>query len=125
MPKAGDRILIVKEHWLKLITQRKKTMEIRSRALRGDKYWLGYHGKIKGRVVLQDADHIKDEATWASLRDQHQVTGERLPYTNTWGLNILSASPVSPPIEYIHPKGAIGIVIYKDPVEEEKRGEKE
>ena len=118
--KPGDRILVLKEHWLKLITKKKKTMEIRGRAVKGGKYWLGYKGVIRGKAVLQHPVCIKDETTWASLRDQHRVESEHLPYRNTWGLTILSARAV-PPVKYVHPRGAVGIVIYKNPAEEDKR----
>jgi hypothetical protein len=124
MPKAGDRILVLKEHWLKMITKNRKTMEIRSRAVKGGKYWLGCKGLIRGKVLLQDATCIEDEDVWASLRDKHRLEGAQLPYKKTWGLSILSARPVSPPVSYVHPKGAVGIVIYR-PVEDAKSGKKD
>ena len=110
-PQPGDRIMIFKEKWLKLILKREKTMEIRSRALKGGKYWLGYKGLIRGMAVFGDAVPVQDDETWASYRDRHRVETE-LPYKKTWGLPILRARSIAP-VKYEHPRGSEGIVRYR------------
>ena len=52
VPQHGDRIMVFKEQWLKLILAKKKQLEIRGRALKGGKYWLGQGGRIHGSVVI-------------------------------------------------------------------------
>ena len=51
-PKHGDRILVVRPHWIRLILSGEKTLEIRARNLSPGKYWLGSRGVIYGRVKL-------------------------------------------------------------------------
>ena len=48
IPLSGDRILIFKDSWLTRILKRRKTLEIRGRALRAGTYWLGSKGVIPG-----------------------------------------------------------------------------
>ena len=71
MPVGGDRILIMKDKWLKLLLKKTKTMEIRGRRLKPGRYWLGCQGAIHGEALLGNPLHIPDMTTWTSLQDQH------------------------------------------------------
>ena len=118
LPQPGDRILVLKEHWLNLIIKTgstRKTMEIRGRALKGGVYWLGHKGFIRGKASLGDPVFIADVQTWAGLRERHRVMSDALPYRKTWGSPVLKARPVEP-VRYIHPRGAVGIVRYRPKV---------
>ena len=113
-PKNGDRILILKEHWLKPVLLKEKKMEIRGRAYSPGKYWLGCKGQLHGKVVLQTAFKIEDEESWAKHREDHLVQSEKLPYKKTWALRVLAVSALSSPLPYQHPNGAIGLVRYRE-----------
>ena len=112
LPREEDKILILKEHWLNLILSRRKTLEIRGRALKAGKYWLGCRGFIHGKVLLGDAVPIPDEDTWDSLRERHCVESSFLPYKKTYGLPILTVKKVKP-VTFPHTHGAVGIVLYR------------
>ena len=115
-PKPGDRIMIFKERWLNLILKKRKTLEIRSRALKEGPYWLGCKGIIRGKAVFAAPKLIRDKDDWASLRGKHCVDADELPYKKTWALPILSARAVEHK-RYKHPQGAIGIVLFRPPEE--------
>jgi len=112
-PKYGDRILIIKDEWLKPVLAKKKKMEIRGRAYAGGFYWLGYDGKIQGNATLGKAFRIEDEEAWEKHRSDHLVQSTILPYKKTWGLHILSVNTLPEAIPFKHPNGAIGLVLYR------------
>ena len=114
LPRQGDKISILKEHWLDMILSHRKTLEVRGRALKAGKYWLGCRGVIRGKIVLADAIPIPDEDTWDSLRERHCVESSFLPYKSTHGLPILSVKKIKP-VTFTHTQGAVGIVIYRTP----------
>ena len=58
-------------------------MEVRSKALKPGKYWLGSSSQIRGKVYLGTAIRIEDQENWTALRDQHQVMIDTLPYKKT------------------------------------------
>ena len=51
-PQRGDRILVLRPHWLNLILAGEKTLEIRGRNLSAGNYWLGTRGMIHGLAIL-------------------------------------------------------------------------
>ena len=112
-PKPGDRIMILKDEWVKLILSGAKTLEVRSRRYKEGSYWIGCKEKIRGKCTLEKPLQIKDTSTWKQLRVQHCCNTDELPYKKTWVFQISNVEKVSPEIEYKHPKGAIGIVTYK------------
>ena len=110
MPSSGDRILVLKWHWLQLILERRKTMEIRGLALRRGRYFLGFKRNIYGWVEFGDAIRIVNLQQWNQLRSRHLVQRGDLPYKKTCGLPILRVERFSETVPYVHPKGAVGIV---------------
>ena len=108
-PTHGDRILVVRPHWLRLILSGEKTVEIRPRNLSPGSYWLGSRGVIYGRVQLGPGTLIDSVNTWTDLRHRHRVESDQLPYKHTYGLPIQSTKRVKQ-IPYTHPRGAIGLV---------------
>ena len=109
-PSTGDKILVLKWHWLQLILERRKTMEIRGLALRRGRYFLGFKKNIYGWVEFGDAQRIVNLQQWKQLRFRHLVQRRDLPYKKTCGLPILRIKNFSKPVPYVHPKGAVGIV---------------
>ena len=109
IPKPGDRILVVRPHWIRLILSGEKTLEIRSCNLSPAKYWLGHRGVIYGRVQLGPGILIDSVEAWIGLRQRHRVEAHQLPYNKTYGLPIQNARRVRR-VSYKHPRGAIGLV---------------
>ena len=111
-PLPGDRILVLRPHWLNLILAGEKTLEIRGRNLSAGNYWLGTRGMIHGLAVLQPAILIDSAQAWQELRHRHRVESNELPYRTTYALPIRRCRRVTP-VPYVHPRGAVGIVKYR------------
>ena len=97
---------------MKLLFKKTKTLEIRGRRLKPGHYWLGCQGVIRGEAVFGDAVHIPDKDTWIKLMEQHCVKMEGLPYKTTYGHPVLCCNKVKP-VPYEHPRGAVGIVVFR------------
>ncbi len=110
-PNPGDRILILKEPWLSMVIQGRKTMEIRSQPLSG-KFFLGFQKRIFGVMTMGSPQHIPDSQAFRRLHQQHRVRGS-LPYKKTFGLPILEVRAIKPPIAFKHARGAVSVVRYR------------
>jgi hypothetical protein len=113
VPRAGDRILILRGEWLELILDGQKDLEIRGAPLSAGDVWLGTRGVIRGRATLGRPGRIHSKFAWHSLRARHLVQQPALPYKKTYGLPLTNVSRVGDGIPYVHPRGAIGIVKYR------------
>jgi hypothetical protein len=111
-PRPGDRILVLRPHWLSLILSGEKTLEIRGRKLSAGWYWLGAWGMIHGRAFLTAATRITTAQAFRDLRVLHRIDMDELPYKKTYGLSITCCECMGP-IPYVHPRGAAGIVKYR------------
>ena len=111
-PQRGDRILVLRPHWLNLILAGEKTLEIRGRNLSAGNYWLGTRGMIHGFAILEPAMLINTAQAWQELRHRHRVESDELPYKTTYALPVRRCRRVIP-IPYVHPRGAVGIVKYR------------
>ena len=105
--------MIFKDGWVKLILRGAKTLEVRSCRYKEARYWIGCKEKIRGKCTLEKPLQIKDISTWKQLLPGHCCNTDELPYKKTWAFQISNVEIVSPEIAYSHPKGAVGIVIYK------------
>ena len=112
-PKKGDRVMVFKRNWADLILSGVKKMEVRSCRYKEGNYCIGHRERIIGKITLGEGIHIKNTEEWQELRPLHCCEDDELPYKKTRGLQISNVEVVSPEIPYKHPKGAIGIVIYK------------
>ena len=111
-PLPGDRILVLRPHWLNLILDDEKDLEIRGRNLASGPYWLGCRGTIYGHCFLGSSILIDSAEAWRGLRFRHRVEADELPYNTTYGLPIRQCHRVNP-TPYAHPRGAIGIVRFR------------
>ena len=111
-PLPGDRILVLRPHWLNLILEDEKDLEIRGRNLASGLYWLGCRGTIYGYCFLGSSILIDSAEDWRGLRFRHRIETDDLPYKTTFGLPIRQCHRVTP-TPYEHPRGAIGIVKYR------------
>ena len=115
-PAHGDRILVLLPHWLNLILNGDKTLEIRSRKLRAGRYFLGCGGNIYASAQLAAPFAIEDVAQWIALRGDHCVQySDALPYQRTYGSPIRELQLLENPVPYRRKRGAIGIVRYEAP----------
>ena len=120
VPKDGDTILVLQREWLDQILDLSKIMEIRNKNFQAKRYWLGCGQIIYGRARTRQSVPITNQNQWKDLRSQHRVPDEASKYdrdsppeqwTKTFGLPLEDVRRVSP-VRYVHPRGAIGIVIY-------------
>ena len=116
MPAVGDRILVLKRQWLDLIISGQKTLEIRAWPMAAGIAWLGAKSVIHGVVKTGPAQRIGTTPEWQVLRTQHRIEGDELPYKSTRALPILFAQRLPEPVPYTHPRGAIGVVVYRGPL---------
>ena len=112
-PKEGDRVLVLKQHWLDLLLNREKLIEVRGMPLKSGVYYLGSGGKIYGCAFFGAPLPINDAAHWNALRRKHRVPDPLPPYKRTFGLPVIRIRRISPPLPYVHPRGAIGLVRYR------------
>ena len=116
-PTRGDRILVLKQHWLHLILSGKKTLEIRGSRLKPGPCFLGYRGKIYASATLATPIAIENVGQWLALRKRHGVLGDTLPYRKTFALPVRKLQKFKETIPYVHKRGAIGIVRYDTPID--------
>ena len=110
-PRLNDRILVFKPQWLSLILAREKTLEVRGRAYRAGRYYLGSGGVIKAQCHLGHAVHVATLRQFKRLEHGHRhFTARVLPYNKTFVFEIQSLREITVP--YRHPMGAIGLVRY-------------
>ena len=112
VPQLHDRILILRQPWLRLILAGDKTLEVRAQALSSGRYWLGHKGMIYGVAQLGSAIKIETVDAWHASYPEHRVDSPTLPYKTTYGLPILSARPTRL-VRYAHRPGAISVVKYR------------
>ena len=112
-PRKGERILILRKSWLLLILNGHKTLEIRGTRLRAGDVWLGCQSKIYGKAHIGGAIRIKYASRWLQLQCKHLVPAAKPPYKKTWGLPMRNVKHISPPLPFVHPRGAIGIVRFQ------------
>ena len=77
-PLPGDRILVLRPHWLNLILDDEKDLEIRGRNLASGPYWLGCRGTIYGHCFLGSSILIDSAEAWRGLRFRHRVEADEL-----------------------------------------------
>ena len=111
-PHLHDRILILRQPWLRLILAGEKTLEVRGRPFASGMYWLGYKSNIYGVVRLGTAIRIETVEAWNECYGEHLVDLPMPPYEKTYVLPILNARPTRL-FRFVHPQGAIGVVKYR------------
>ena len=109
-PARGERILVLRQHWMNLILNGEKTLEIRRKRLKQGDVWLGYRQEIVGKAYLGEAIFINSTEAWNARRSQHRVETRGLPYKKTWALPLAKVFRLPKTVPYLHPRGAIGIV---------------
>ena len=113
VPTQGDKIMVFKEKWVNLLLNGTKTMETRGRPLKEGMYWIGSKKKIWGKLHLGKAKHIETVEEWRNLRLKHCCETDDLPYKKSWCFDVSEVVKMTP-VPFLHPKGAISIVRYRE-----------
>ena len=111
-PQPGDRILVLKKHWLDKILAGVKTVELRHIRLKPGRCFLGHKSLIYGVAYLGDAELVPTMAEFRARFEEHRVDVDRLPYKTTWAIPMNKVRK-TPPWSYVHNKGAVGVVRYR------------
>ena len=113
-PQQGDKIMMFKDKWVKLLLNKTKKMEVRSKPFEEGIYWIGCKQMLLGSFRLGKGQHIKTIEKWTSLRSKHCCETNGLPYKKTWCFEVSEVEAITPPIAFKHPRGAISIVRYRE-----------
>ena len=113
LPREGDRILVLKEPWMRCILRGEKRMEVRGARLKSGPVFFGCSGLVHASGILGEAVPITTDEAWRELRGEHCVGTDVLPYKKTFGLPILKVEKLVRPVRYRHPRGAVGIVKHR------------
>ena len=113
MAGAGERILVLRRNWLDLILAGEKTIEVRGVRLNAGTYLLGCKSKAYGRVRFGAAFEVRNDVEWRRLHPKHLVKSRSRPYKRTWAMPIESIQQFETQVPYLHPRGAVGIVIFR------------
>jgi hypothetical protein len=114
-PEYGSKILVLKAKWCEAILSGRKVDEVRGRRLAPGRYYLGCSGNIWGHVEVGQATLCETAELWRATAARHCVESPSPPYKKTWLHPLSSICRSAGPWPYIHPRGAIGIVIYRLP----------
>ena len=68
---------------------------------------------ISGQVLLGQAFQITSVEMLADHYDRHRYPFPHLPYAKTWAHPVRGYREVQPPVAFVHPRGAVGIVKYR------------
>lgn len=113
-PAEGDRVLVLQAHWLGLILDGQKTLEVRGTRLHiGQTYYLGCRSQIHGSAKIAAVVHMRCLAEFQALASKHKLEDVlKLPYKNTYVNELVDVAAATTPVPYHHPRGAVGMVIF-------------
>ena len=112
-PVLGDRMIVVKEPYTSLIMDGTKTLELRSRAVRGEFYLAdSTTHTVKGKLTFGESRELSQEE-YENARDEHCVEQPTKRYKKTFGTVITSVQPVAEEPPYEGKRGAIGFVRFQ------------
>jgi hypothetical protein len=112
-PRHGDRVLVLRWPWLSLILSRQKKLEVRARRLSPGRYFLGCSGHIWGHVEVGAGELCQTGRRWRALARSHRVPTALPPYQRTWVHPLAHPCRAPAAVPYSHPRGAIGLVIFR------------
>ena len=110
----GASILIIKEPWISLILQGRKSLEIRGRAMTskdGERIYLaqsGGGGAVLGSAVFETCMGPLTASQWTESRVQHCVDGAKRPYgRHTFAWLLSTPERFDKPVKYTHKAGVV------------------
>ena len=111
-PQLGQRVMILKDQWLKLILSGRKTMELRSKRAKTGWTWLGKGNFIHARGRIAACQELTAD-TFQMYRAQHGLETDAPPYTRTFALWLEDVQPLDEPAAFFKPWGPIGWAIVR------------
>ena len=94
-------MLRFQRHWLDLVLEGTKTVELRRDRTTSGCAWMGCGGRVWGRVHIGDAARLSSMEELRATRGQHRVEATELPYGSTdiplafvWTLHSARTCPV-------------------------------
>ena len=112
-PAVGDRIMGLRQPWLDLILDGRKTLEIRGRNARPGFVWLGDRDRVHGLVFIAAGSVLTTEE-FASRQREHMWPPGHVPdYAQIWGLELRWPQRLPEPVPYWCPRTAVGWHIYR------------
>lgn len=112
MPVVGDRVMVLKDEWLRMILNGTKTVESRGQKARLGHVWLGSDGQVLGSAKIVQCQELSEDS-FASLASEHCVLSAAMPYKHTWGLWLEDVEILVPPEHYFRWRGAVGWNIFR------------
>lgn len=107
LPKTGDRVMCLYEHWMQQILTHQKTIELRGQNKKPGCVWIGHKNVIYGRARITRTEALTAER-FLELQDQHCLQGHELPYKKTYGLWLEDVRRMKKPIPYLRLFGSQG-----------------
>ena len=111
MKRKTKTVLVIKNPWLDMILDRKKTWEIRGTRT-SKRGWIhlalsGAGGKILGRARLADCLPINKEEFNLHVARHSVLDVEQMPYQTIYAWVLKDAMRYSGPLSYEHSQGAV------------------
>jgi hypothetical protein len=112
MVPDGGSILIIKEPWINLILDGRKSLEIRGQSTKKamQRVFLalsGGGGLVLGSALLVCCHGPLSRREWAELKNNHCVAGDKLPYASTYAWELCSPQRFDVPVSYEHKQGCV------------------
>lgn len=117
-PRIGDRVLVLREPWLMKVLTGEKTLEIRSRACRLGRTWLGREGKVYGSVDIVGTQPLTEQEFRDKGALHHWPAHEPPPYNKIVGWTLSGARALETPLPYWRPRTAIGWNVFREKEED-------
>lgn len=117
-PQIGDRVLVLREPWLMKVLTGEKTLEIRSRACRLGRTWLGREGKVYGSVDIVGTQPLTEQEFRDKGALHHWPADEPPPYNKIVGWTLSGARALETPLPYWRPRTAIGWNVFREKEED-------
>ena len=121
-PAMNDRMLVLRENWLRQIFDGEKTLEIRHQGLQAGLSYAGTSREIRGCIELGEPIAIQSMDQWNALLPRHRWTDQQaLPYSKTFGLPILRYMEWRESVPYNWKQGCVGTAKFT-PVTMKRKG---
>ena len=111
-PQLGERVMILKDHWLRLILSGAKAMELRRRRAKTGWTWLGKGNIIHARARIVACQELTVE-TFETYPTQHQLEAAGPPYVRTFALWLEDVQLLEKATAIFKPWGTVGRAIVR------------
>ena len=100
-PVAGDRIMVLKQPWLDLALDGRKTLEVRGRQARLGWVWLANDsGFLLGRALIAAVLQLTEAEFMRRQKEHFWPDGVRVRYATMYGLELANPARLPTPIPH-------------------------